>query len=347
MVIADALGSRENNFDHLRLIAAVAVIVSHSFSIVGLPEPPAPFYGNTWGAVGVAVFMVISGFLVTKSWFRTENPVLFFKYRFLRISPALFVVILLTVFVMGPVVTSLPLKDYFLNKDTYHYLLSNSIFYIQYNLPGVFAANPVKDTVNGSIWTLRFEFAMYFVLAFLGMTKLLKKKAVSVLIFAVLLSLTPIADTVQLNHLIYLPMFFMAGVLFYLYREVIPLRGSYALVCVVIFVLSSFTRPLGGPLLVIFGSYLLFYVALEPKLRLPQLTKIGDFSYGIYIYAFPVQQMIAWFFKGRVGYAQELILSLIFTFAFAFLSWHLVERRALSLKNRALLHRGNFENKEA
>lgn len=341
MLISAALDSRKNNFDYLRLVAAIAVIVSHTFSVVGMQEPATPFFLTTYGGLGVDVFMMISGFLVTKSWFKTENIFIFLKARFLRIFPALFVMIFLTVFVMGPIVTSIQLNEYFKNVDTYKYFLSDSVFYIRYSLPGVFTDNPLKFTVNGSIWTLRFEFALYFVLAFLGITGLLKRKFVSLLVFSVLLTLTVIANTIQLNHLIYLPCYFMVGVVFYLYKDSIPLKGSYACICLLVFIISSFIGGLNGPMFIIFGSYLMFYIALTPSIQLPHLTKIGDFSYGLYIYAFPVQQMVAWFYKGRLGYAQDLVFTLIFTGILAFLSWHLIERRALNLKNRPLFQHQN------
>lgn len=175
MNISDALKSKKNNFDILRLIAAVMVIYSHSYALCGKTELGPPFYQQSYGGLGVAIFLIISGFLVTLSWSRSENLKVFLKARFLRIFPALIFVIFATTFIMGPLVTSLPVSQYFKNPETYQYLKNITLFDIRYNLPGIFTDNIYKGAVNGSLWSLEYEFTFYLILAFLGISGLLKK----------------------------------------------------------------------------------------------------------------------------------------------------------------------------
>lgn len=153
-------GSRENSFNLLRL-TAVVVVFSHSFSISrGVGYTPL---GVAFGDIAVDVFFVTSGYLVTGAALSRRDAKFFVMGRLLRIYPALLVALALTVFVVGPLVTRLPLEQYLSDAETYRFLFSNGTL-ISPNpewLPGVFEKNPVRSIVSHSLWSLRWEMAMY------------------------------------------------------------------------------------------------------------------------------------------------------------------------------------------
>src|SRR6266446_7808240 len=171
---------RQNNFDALRLIAAISVIFSHSFLITEGTQ------NNEWlilltgnqsilGLTGVFVFFAISGFLVTQSFEQTGDAWRFLAKRALRIFPGLFVATLLSAFVLAPLVTALPLGAYLSRPEPYEYVLGNTLLdQTIHELPGVsFVENPVGLEINGSLWTLRLEFTMYLMVLGLGLLRLL------------------------------------------------------------------------------------------------------------------------------------------------------------------------------
>lgn len=142
------------------------VLYGHSFVLLGLREP----LFMSWlplGPLGVFIFFTISGYLVSESWDRDPHLLRFFQRRLLRILPGLAVCVLLTVGVLGPLLTTLPLADYFSNPHTLGYLRTIGL-YITYYLPGVFDGNRYPNAVNGSLWSLPVEFLMYIVVALVG-----------------------------------------------------------------------------------------------------------------------------------------------------------------------------------
>ena len=158
---------RQNNFDALRLLAAILVIFSHSFLIAEGTQSREwliRLTGNQCilGLTGVFVFFAISGFLVTQSFEQTPNRLHFLTKRALRIFPGLLVATLLSAFVLGPLVTDLPLGAYLSRVEPYQYVVGNTLLdQTVHELPGVrFVDNPVGLEINGSLWTLRLEFVM-------------------------------------------------------------------------------------------------------------------------------------------------------------------------------------------
>ena len=173
--------SHSDNVDFIKYIAAIMVIIGHSFVIAttNLGKWSAFIYEYfPFGATGVAIFFFFSGFLVTKSMLYKKNAKNFFETRIYRIFPPLIVVVIATVFFLGTFTTNLSIKEYLLNPETYKYLL-NVILVRQHYLPGVFEDNPYPRAVNGSLWTLLFEFLCYIFTYVAYELKLLKKKTYS------------------------------------------------------------------------------------------------------------------------------------------------------------------------
>ena len=175
--LGDLTGGRAPGMDVLRLAAATLVIVAHSYALTNHAEPLQRFGGPEFGDIAVAVFFAISGFLVTASWVSDSRLRSFVLRRALRILPALWVVLLLTTFVMGVVVTDVPVTSYLTSLSTWRYPLERAlVFSTRPDLPGVFTTNPYGTPVNGSLWTLPVEVTAYGATLLLGLTGLLARR---------------------------------------------------------------------------------------------------------------------------------------------------------------------------
>ena len=339
-ILRDRLSGRFNNYDFIRFIAATLVIVSHAYHLSGFTkdEPLAVFSGGQTdlGQLGVLIFFVISGFLIAQSYERNPNAVTFLKARVLRIMPALVLVIIFTVFILGPVVTDLSLRNYFINSDTYNYLFSIFLYPMQYELPGVFENNPFPGAVNGSLWTLAIEFTFYFCVLFSGIFRLLNKKAITI-IFIMSLALPylylPFAEGYE--GYIDLSSFFLAGVLFYLYRDQIKFNWMMALLSFTVIILSLLFGQFHF-VFAIFGSYFIFYIAYHPNINLQKFSNYGDASYGMYIFAFPIQQVISLYLHGSVTPFINFIITFPIVLLLSYSSWHFLEKPMLKLKNKKI-----------
>ena len=172
---------RDNAMDLVRLGAALLVIVSHAFEFSGVPHEGEPFMALTggqltFGRLGVAVFFILSGYLITESFLRAENRASFLAARICRIYPLLFVVVIVSVFVVGPLLSTLSLGDYFSDQKTWAYLVNLTLFNKFDELPGVFENNPYGAVFNAPLWTLKFEIMCYTVCFLLGVAGLLRER---------------------------------------------------------------------------------------------------------------------------------------------------------------------------
>jgi peptidoglycan/LPS O-acetylase OafA/YrhL len=340
-------GGRNNNFDALRLVAAASVMFSHSFLIAEGSQSREWLIlltGNQCilGLTGVFVFFAISGFLVTQSFEQTANPLHYLAKRALRIFPGLFVATAVSAFVLGPLVTALPLGAYLSRPEPYAYVLGNSLLdQTVHELPGVsFIDNPVGREINGSLWTLRLEFSMYLMVLALGLTRLLTVRTALVLLaFGVAClyfeMLFPLEKWGWFFRLLsgwgWLVGFFAAGMVLYKLRDTRIFDGRIAVLALAGLVLSVPLR-LFIPLFPVFGCYLALWLALSPRLPVIPAARFGDLSYGIYIYGWPVEEAVIWLSGGRAAWWQVFLIALPTAAALAFLSWHLVERPMLRLK---------------
>ena len=339
--------SRQNNFDALRLLAAASVIFSHSFLIAEGTQNREWLIlltGNQCilGLTGVLVFFAISGFLVTQSFEQTDNLLHYLAKRALRIFPGLFVATVVSAFVLGPLVTALPLGAYLSRTEPYQYVLGNTLLdQTVHELPGVsFVDNPAGLEINGSLWTLRLEFLMYVMVLALGLLRLLTvRTALLLLAFGIAClhfeMLYPLEKWGWFFQLLsgwgWLVGFFAAGMLLYKLRDTRIFDGRIALLAFAGLILSVPLR-LFIPLFPVFGCYLAMWLALTPRLPIIPAARFGDLSYGLYIYGWPAEQAVIWLFGGRAAWWEIFLIALPAASALAFLSWHLVERPMLRLK---------------
>jgi peptidoglycan/LPS O-acetylase OafA/YrhL len=315
-------------FDGLRFLAALGVMLSHSFPLTGKREPLDLLTRGQWniGAVCVAVFFIISGFLITQSADRTSAPLRFVEKRALRIMPALLVTVFTTVFLIGPAFTETSLKTYFHATATWRYL--GLAFFLPDNglLPGVFLRNPLPSAINGSLWTLRYEVVCYAAVA--CMVYLAKARSALLYILIAVIGLcvetvhTP--NVVSMLHVLNL---FVLGSIFYWLRNRIPIATTPVIVALAIaFAVMPF--PAMRAVTAVSMTYAIIGIGYLGSTF--KILHHRDYSYGLYLWAFPVQQM--WVRFHLTIWWEDELASLPFVMALAMLSWHFVEKPAKAWK---------------
>ncbi len=328
-----------NNFDGLRLIASLMVLISHQFALLGTREPTL-VQGMTLGSIAVAMFFVMSGYLVTESWYQDPHITRFAMRRFLRIWPALIVATVVLV-IASTAITSLPLHEY-LGRETRRFITFNAQLRPVYSLPGVFVtapANAVMSAVNGSWWTIPIEARCYVYLLALGAIGL-RRRVFSVLALLVVAymyfrTLPGHAMDNAFDNLSYFyTAFFLTGVCARQFAG--EIRRNYRLMlcagaaCLLV---AGLLRQAWlaewvfiAPLTLLAGS------RSTPGLR--SAARFGDLSYGIYIYAYFVQQLTIHLWPVTPSYAATLGMACVVTILLGWCSWHAVEAPALALKRR-------------
>lgn len=330
------MNGRKNNLDFIRFFAATLVVFSHAFPLSTGNNKTEPFYllsngQSTLGHIAVLVFFVTSGFLITQSYERNPDIIRYTKARILRLFPGLAFYMILITFIIGPIITSIPLNDYFSDKSTFTYLLNVLLWPFSNQLPGVFDNNIYANSINGSLWSLKYEFLFYILVALLGLAKILNRTSVIILTsISIVLSLSPLPFGELISLVPYMFNYFGAGMLIYLFRKKIPLSGILALLSFITLTASLFVGYF-NELFIVFGSYLIIYLSYSSKVKVHNFSKYGDFSYGIYIFAFPIQQIIVSLNHGEMLPIMNFLISFPFILIIAVVSWYLVEKRALKL----------------
>lgn len=329
---------RDNNLNLVRLVAATAVLVSHAWPLtLGSDAIEPGIAGYSLGRIAVFVFFVISGFLITASFERSDSLFRFVAARALRLMPGLVVSLVFVAFVVGPFVTTLPLKEYLLNPKTWTYVSSGTLLVSpQYNLPGVFADNPVQ-ALNGSIWTLFYEAACYGLVFVLGVAGMLGRVrlgifAAAYLAFCAVALWSEMDLPYKVGRLLYLSVPFVVGMAAWAWRDRIPLSLAVAAPLAVAAALLQDT-PGGYLAFTVALGYATFWIAYVPGGAIRRYNALGDYSYGVYIYAFAIQGLVVHLF-GSTSIALHIALAFPATLVLAILSWRLVEAPSLALLKR-------------
>jgi peptidoglycan/LPS O-acetylase OafA/YrhL len=343
MVLEQFSGGRDNNLNLIRIIAALGVLVSHAYPISlgpGALEPLEASIGVTLGTVSVYIFFVISGFLITQSFDRSSAHSNWLAARILRLYPALIVVTLATALVLGPWVTTLPINEYFKDPAVPSYVVRNiGLAFLQYELPGVFESNPYGGAINGSLWTLIYEIACYGGVLMAGLLGLVGRKRPFIAALAIYLGFNVAIQVFgwqsllpgRVGNFLDLSLPFAIGMLFYAVRSSLPLSWMAGLGAAALAALAHGT-PWFPPLFVAVLCYWVFLVAYLPGGFIRKYNELGDYSYGVYILAFPTQQLMV-FLLGSMTPLQNMLLSTPIVLALSALSWHLIEKPALARKN--------------
>jgi peptidoglycan/LPS O-acetylase OafA/YrhL len=338
MIIANFLNKENNNLDLIRIILASMVILGHTSAINGITsywiDPIVYFFSFTYsGAIAVKLFFFISGLVVTNSYLNKKSLVYFIIARGFRILPALFFLLIVTVFVVGPIFTNLSLSNYFLGLNRYEYIWHNMIFKTELTLPGLFTGNLYNHSINGSLWTLRNEVKCYFVLLcilyIIGTSRRLILNIIIVSIFIDTFFFIGITSRIfGTNPEVYfLPFSFAYGTFFAINSKNIKINGLIVIISFVIFFISIGTNYqellmiIAFCNLVVFISSMKFILKLKPKY---------DISYGIYLWGFLVQQII-YFIFGQMYAGLHFILALIISIVMALISFVYIEKPFIDL----------------
>jgi peptidoglycan/LPS O-acetylase OafA/YrhL len=345
---------RDNRLDEFRLIFAMTVLCAHSYFVAEGHhgnDPLARISLNqiTTGSLAVDAFFAISGYLVCESWNRSRGVVDFLRRRVLRIYPGFVVACLFCAAIAAPF--GAPSFARYRAEFRLGDFIKSVATLRQPVLPQTFLSNPAHHIVNGSMWTIWFEFGCYLGVAALGFTGLLRGRvAAGLLAVAVLANLG--CDVSAWSYLqvtgFQLPSdapnlrpwsdwarflsFFLAGSVAYLYRDSIPRSRRLAIGCGLLMMIATQIPPAFVALLPIAGVYLLFLAAFPPG-AVESHKGRPDLSYGVYLYSFPIQQLIVSRMPG-VGPWTLTLLAIPPTLIVAGLSWYAVERPALALKAR-------------
>jgi len=346
-------------FDLLRIGLALYIFYGHALwvaggasSVAGVPTIAAAATAATAAAVergftgwtrpfhvaAVPVFFALSGFLVIGSALRLRATSTFLAFRFMRIFPALIVETCLCAVLLGAALTTLPLDQYFREPGFWRYL-GNMVGWISFHLPGVFTTNPVQNVVNANLWTLPSEFDCYAITAVLMITRIIYDRRLFSLLYAVV-ALSFLVASFAVNFSItpgILPpvaitFYFFTGVLVYHWREKIPANG-YLFIAAAILSYFLLLEPRAVYIAPIPVAYCMAFFGMIAIPKIPLIGR-GDYSYGIYLYGFPIcQALVATFPDVFVGHRYLLLAAGgLVTCAWAAFSWHMIEIHALKLK---------------
>ncbi|VAW02971.1 hypothetical protein MNBD_ALPHA06-528 [hydrothermal vent metagenome] len=337
--LSQALAGPGNLFTPLRMLLALGVLLGHSYVVNlgrGVPEPLSLF-NMTISYVAVNGFFILSGLLITRSIDRNPDFIRFFAARFLRIYPAMALMALLAAFVFGPVVTSLPLGAYFTDPQVWRYVCDVLTFGdTAGGPPQIFDSNPFDGEWSASLWTLRYEAIAYAGTAVVAVLGISRSKTAMLALFVSSVSLFVVVrmGLVEVpNPLIHLSRFavtYLLGAVLYIYRDQVRLSWPVGLlICLAAWVFGP--TPAFEIMLnfVLAAGLLLIGFAKIPGRQ--YLFRMPDFSYGVYIWQWPVMQAL-WYYDLVRDPMTTMIVAIPLSVLMGAISWYLVEKPMLALK---------------
>jgi peptidoglycan/LPS O-acetylase OafA/YrhL len=334
-MLGDRLSGRDNALNTLRLVLAVLVVVSHSLTLGGFgPEPT--WGGQTWGKWAVAGFFALSGYLIAGSRSRLAlGP--FLAHRALRIMPGFWACLVVVALLAAPLSVTLPGGDWTLSGAV-AYVVTNAALHIHtWGVPHTLARVPYPTVWNGSLWTLAYEFAAYVMVGLMLVSQRVRRSP-GAWFFAALVVVTAIHVIQRLEHVVsfaavngvMLAGFFLAGMILWAVRGRLRTTWAGFVAAAAVLVLTALTHTFTYA-----GGLPLGYVLLVAGARLPfRLGATNDVSYGMYIYAFPVQQLLAAAGLHWGGSLAFTLVTTVLVVPLATLSWFVIERPALRLARR-------------
>lgn len=334
--LSQVLKRGNNNLDLIRIIMAFMVIFGHSFALSpkqNLTEPFAYFFHFTYsGSIAVKVFFFISGILVTNSLLSSKSIKSYIISRSLRIYPAFAATIIITGLIIGPLSYAGDISSYYASVGLHNYIVQSLKLNTQFFIDGVFSGNRDGGSVNGSLWTISLEISAYFVVLAAFMMSVFNNRIIANIIcgMVIILPLTSIEGlnfiTEKTGEAYLLPPCFALGVLYAVNKDLIKVNLYIPIAFFIIYKttysinLSQFSFYAG------ICTSLLYISSLE----IAKKVKIQhDISYGIYLWGFPIQQTICFFYKPDT--AMLFISSIILSSIAGYISFVLIERPAIRL----------------
>ena len=342
----DDVARRPAGFDYMRIILASVIVVWHSYQVVWGSEIAVDTWETTFVGYFVGpllpMFFALSGFLVAGSMYRNPNLKIFLTLRVIRIYPALVVETVLSAFLLGPILTIYAMNEYFSDREFLLYL-TNTIGWVHYRLPGLFLDNPVSGIVNGQLWTVPFELECYVLIAVISLVGFFRHQTriipifLFVIIAAALWNIASGVDSASpggWNGRV-LIVSFLAGVVVFAFKDKIPWRIDLGLVALIVGTAIVDVADV----LVFLSAVLIAYATVVLGLLNPKRSFIinsGDYSYGIYLYHFPLLQAV----YQLIGGTQSVPVLLALTFPplvlFSLFSWWCIEKPFMKVKKFVL-----------
>ncbi len=329
---------RNNNFNLLRMIGALLIMFAHAMFItigddINFDTYPVKY---TLGITTLNLFFVLSGFLVTASWLKHHSVIIYATSRAMRILPGLTVVAFFTAFVIGPLMTNHTTEGYFAHAQSWLYWPVTSMLYPDMKLPGVFEGLPNDGEINAPLWTLRYEALFYSGVVVAGLLGLFQKRLFGIMmvgslfIYFVTTFLTELRGIAFVDHFMHFGYAFLIGAAVQIYRSVVPVSLALPLAGLVtsIALIYTFGYASGEWLLIPSAAMLGLWIAFVPGGVVRYYNAVGDYSYGIYIWHYPIEQIMRTKL-GDVSALELYLFSLPVVISIAALSWHFVERPSL------------------
>jgi peptidoglycan/LPS O-acetylase OafA/YrhL len=347
--LGQAFDPKNNALNVWRLVLATGVIFGHTFALTGHLDALSragqmfPFLIQFLSQGWVDGFFAVSGFLITGSWLNNPRLRSYLAARGLRIFPGLWVCLIVIAFVFAPITVAIQrgsVSSLLLSSAPFEYVLNNSVLNFLYaGIAGTPRAVPWPGVWNGSTWTLVPELMCYIAVAVFGLAGLLKRRWLIPSLFVLMLVVSALVMRWDTFEELWTPQWvaarfaimFLAGALLHQYRDVIPARWSWVAICLVIVFASCLLPNYRLVAAIPFAYAILVSGALIHNKRLRLQT---DLSYGVYIYAWPVQQMLVVFGLASLNPIVFSGVAAVATLPFAAVSWFVIEKPALSLKSR-------------
>lgn len=338
MKVSQLLHKSNNNLDLVRIFLASLVVLGHTKPLNGISpgwvDPVDYLLGYTHSAaLAVKLFFFISGLVVTNSYLHKKDAVYFINARFFRIIPLLFVVLLLSLFVFGPLLTIVPLKEYLSSSSNYTYLWKNLIFDTQYYLTGVFAHNPYPNAVNGSLWSLKYEMGCYIVVL-VSFLLLRKKKPLWLnipIVFIIVDAFFTRGLMVQYlgsnTEVSLTPLSFALGALLAVNAQYIHINLKTVGASAILLALFWGSQH-EHIFLIACAALLMSYISINKHFL--KLRPKFDISYGVYLWGFLVQQTLV-YHTGHIHAWVHFPLALGITILFGWASFKYVEKPCMAL----------------
>jgi len=338
MTVSDVLKRENNNLDLVRIILATMVVWSHAFQMNfgGFEQEPMFKFlkVSSPGTLAVSAFFFVSGLLVTNSLIKKKSISKFYISRFFRLFPALAILLLITVFVIGPIISTLPITEYFSNPQTWKYLFNNLYLNVNYQIPGCFQNNIWPVDVNSSLWSLPFEVGCYiFLLAVFTIISGHKKIANIVLISIIFISIIPnqmLLIFFERSYILGLQPIacFAFGAFLAINQDDIKVDFKMMLgFTLLLLIFWRFTTiiqilfPFAISILLLLFSTDKFVLKLKPKY---------DISYGLYIWNALIIQLIVYYF-GNMNVYILFLIAFIITSIVSLGSFILIEKGSINM----------------
>lgn len=322
------------------------MVIAHGYPLSGFSISNQLIYQLTnkqieLSNIGLNGFFIISGYLIFKSLERSKTIYNYLWKRILRLFPALFVVLLLTI-LLAPLVYENQIA-YWKNNEVITYLPRNLLLYdLQYGISGIFESNPHPSAINGSLWTICYEFTLYLILSVLFFIKsrYIRISILSIGFVFMFFCYNFLMEKygaisilgMQVLHFFNLGTFFIAGSLLAVVNFEIMKYKIFVFVFIFILVLIALHFNLYDHVKHILLTLLVLLFGLIAINPIHKINVIGDLSYGVYIYSFPIQQTLMYYFN--LNTIALITSSVLISILFGYISWHLVEKRMLILKNK-------------